>query len=116
MKQTTAQRLRQQLAEMSSDYTWVRTALAAANDVNPAMDLVVAARVATIVENLDRIADTNEAAYRDSLTQLRKGKIPAGIDAGTISGLSGRALRSYLVKHFIVCGQDAVDAVFFAVD
>lgn len=136
MHATSAQRLRQQLAELSSDYAWVRAALAKANDVSPSLDLVVAGRVATIVENLDAIADDQSEAFADAFMLVSAGGVPkkaAGAEAtrlaavfadlkqrqpewfaqGTAGSQSSASLRQMLVAFYSTRGQQAVDTMFF---
>ncbi|QDV55760.1 hypothetical protein [Rosistilla oblonga] len=136
MHETSAQRLRQQLAELSSDYSWVRAALAQVNDVSPAMDLVVAGRVATIVENLDAIADKQSEAFSDAMTLVSGQRVPAKASpeeaarltevlaqlksdhpqwfADAAAGkLSNRQLQQLLTRFYSEQGQASVDAMFF---
>ncbi|QDV67699.1 hypothetical protein Poly24_14030 [Rosistilla carotiformis] len=136
MHETSAQRLRQQLAELSSDYSWVRAALAQVNDVSPAIDLVVAGRVATIVENLDAIADTQAEAFSDAMTLVTAQGVPAKAPpeeaarltevlanlksdhpqwfADAAAGkLSNRQLQQLLTRFYSEQGQVSVDAMFF---
>ncbi|MEZ6086597.1 MAG: hypothetical protein R3C05_00905 [Pirellulaceae bacterium] len=137
MHETSTQRLRQQLAEISSEYTWVRAALAKVNDVNPALDLVVAGRVATLVENLDAIADAQSQAFSDALTLVRSSGLPANLDEESqlrmqrmLTNLrsehpewfakwragdwSMHTLRQTLVQHYCQAGRHAVDVMFFS--
>jgi hypothetical protein len=57
------QSLRQTVADLSKQSSWLASALAKLNNVSPYMDLESAAKAAAVVETLDRIADGSRDGF-----------------------------------------------------
>lgn len=69
------QQTRLRLAEAAKTNPALARLLGQLNNVNPAMDLVAAAKTAAVVENLDRVANRNSGDYTDAFFALTCGPL-----------------------------------------
>lgn len=76
-KTNSYQQLRLRMAELAEKQPLVREALAAANNVSAEMDLVAAAKAATVVETMDEIAFGASQAFEEAVEALAAGPAEA---------------------------------------
>jgi hypothetical protein len=131
------QATREKLAELAKNIPWLAKALADVNDVSQDMDLVAAARTASVVETLDEIAEDNLNGFAEAQAsvmagsmsgenakkyeaeqierirgyQKRHAELTSGWNAGK---LTPRQLRRELVRFYADRGRRQLDERFFA--
>ena len=128
------QEARLRLAEAAKTNPALARLLGQLNNVNPAMDLVAAAKTAAVVENLDRTAFGNSQAYTDALFALTCGPLErlkeeykkaeieefrrlrerhADLFRRLMAGqLDPRSLRRALVAYYVHRGQSEIEKRF----
>ena len=130
----TYQQARIRLAEAAKTNPVLARLLGQLNNVNPAMDLVAAAKTAAVVENLDRTASANSQGYTDALFALTCGPLErlkgeytkeeieryrqlrerhADLFRRLVAGqLDPRSLRLALVAYYVQRGQTEIEKRF----
>ncbi len=133
-KRDTYQETRLRLAEAAKTNPALARLLGQLNNVNPAMDLVSAAKTAAVVENLDRVANRNSGGYTDAFFALtcgplerlkgeytkeeieRFGKLRerhADLFRRIMGGqIDPRSLRQALVAYYVRRGQAEIEKQF----
>ncbi|MBY0521864.1 MAG: hypothetical protein K2R98_00610 [Gemmataceae bacterium] len=129
------QNMRVTLAEAAKNNPALARLLAQMGNVNPAMDLVSAAKAAAVNENLERIAVSSGRQFLDALFALTSGPVEelqkegytekqieqfqlmrkrhADLHRQVQSGnLDGYTLRKALVAHYIATGTGEIDKRF----
>lgn len=130
------QALLEKLALLANDNPLLAALLANANNVNPNMDLVAAARASAVIETLDEIADQNKDGYYDAhraitigpldgstgfrpeaddlqKIQAMRARHSALFQAWTERQLTPRQLRIELVNFYAQNGRRQLDERFF---
>jgi hypothetical protein len=131
------QATRETLAELAEDIPWLARALAEVNDVSQEMDLVAAAKTASVIETLDAIAEENLNGYAEAQASVMAGAMSgenakkyraeqiqrikgyqerhANLTAQFNDGkLTPRQVRSELVRFYADRGRRQLDERFFA--
>jgi hypothetical protein len=133
---TAYQLLREKLAEVSKNNSWLARALARANNVSEHMDLASAAKAAAVIETLDEIAGQSMSEFLEARAAMTAGPTrflsTRQYTRGQLDGIrkyrarhadlydrwergqvSPRDMRLALVRYYVDQGKRHIDERFF---